>query len=129
MDALDMHLFDTNALIYYLAGEAPHVKEIFRALKERAERLSVSVISKIELLSIDDEAELAKVETLLGAVDVLGLDDRVVEESARVRRAYKLKLPDAIIAATALTHGYTLVTRNLQDFGRVGGLDVVDPKT
>jgi|SRR3989338_2979937 len=122
-----MYLFDTNALIYYLAGEAPHVKVLFQSLKERGALPAISVISHIELLSIDDEAEVARVRELLGAVQVYGLEDRVVEETALTRRKYKLKLPDAIIAATALVHGCAVVTRNKQDFGKIDGLEVIDP--
>jgi len=122
-----MYLFDTNALIYYLAGEALRVKSLFQSLKERGELPAVSVISQIELLSIDDEAKLVKVRALLGAVRVCGLEDSIIEESARIRRKCKLKLPDAIIAATALVYDYAVVTRNKEDFGKVRGLEVIDP--
>jgi len=88
---------------------------------------AVSVISQIELLSIDDEAKLVKVRALLGAVRVCGLEDSIIEESARIRRKCKLKLPDAIIAATALVYDYAVVTRNKEDFGKVRGLEVIDP--
>ncbi|MEK7257684.1 MAG: PIN domain-containing protein [Bacteroidota bacterium] len=45
-----------------------------------------------------------------------------------IRRQFKsIKLPDAIIAATALTHQLTLLTRNVSDFSKIPGLTVVNP--
>jgi predicted nucleic acid-binding protein len=44
-----------------------------------------------------------------------------------LRMAHKIKLPDAIIAATALVNGLGVVSRNASDFNKVPGLDVVDP--
>ena len=38
-----------------------------------------------------------------------------------------MKLPDAIIAATALTHGFTIVTRNTDDFKTIVGLPTINP--
>lgn len=44
-----------------------------------------------------------------------------------VRKNYSVKLPDAIIAATALVHDYTLVTRNASDFKKISGLKLLNP--
>jgi predicted nucleic acid-binding protein len=52
----------------------------------------------------------------------------VTAKTIHLRRTYKkLKLGDAIIAATALVHGFTLVTRNTKDFKNIEGLEVLDP--
>ncbi|HBC86856.1 MAG TPA: hypothetical protein DCZ94_07880 [Lentisphaeria bacterium] len=50
----------------------------------------------------------------------------MIEASVRIRRARKMKLPDCIIAATALSGGFSLVTKNTSDF-KIAGLDVVNP--
>lgn len=44
-----------------------------------------------------------------------------------IRKKYKIKLPDAIIAGTALTYSLTLVTRNTKDFDKIEGLSVINP--
>jgi len=58
---------------------------------------------------------------------IWGLDDEIVERAIEVRRLYKIKLPDAIIAATALVYNLTLVTRNTVDFKNISGLALVNP--
>ncbi|EMM77923.1 toxin-antitoxin system, toxin component, PIN domain protein [Leptospira santarosai str. 2000030832] len=50
-----------------------------------------------------------------------------MQETIRLRQAYKIKTPDAIIAATALVHGLTLVSRNVPDFSSISNLNVIDP--
>ncbi|TDB61346.1 PIN domain-containing protein [Arundinibacter roseus] len=48
-------------------------------------------------------------------------------KTIEIRRKHKIKLPDAIIAATALVHHLTLVTNNVSDFARIENLLVVNP--
>lgn len=51
----------------------------------------------------------------------------MVWEAVRLRQLRKLTLGDALIAATALVHDRTLVTRNVQDFNWIPGLNVLNP--
>ncbi|AYQ34414.1 PIN domain-containing protein [Runella sp. SP2] len=51
----------------------------------------------------------------------------VVEASIEIRKRHKTKLPDAIIAATALVYGLVLISRNVSDFKSIDGLQVIDP--
>jgi predicted nucleic acid-binding protein len=44
-----------------------------------------------------------------------------------IRRVYKTKLPDAIIAATAIAHNTTLISHNRTDFKKIKGLTLIDP--
>lgn len=55
------------------------------------------------------------------------LDEPVILQAIDLRKAYKIKLPDAIIAATALIHDLTLLTRNVGDFNKIEGLQVINP--
>jgi hypothetical protein len=55
------------------------------------------------------------------------MDDAIVDKTIEVRSLYKIKLPDAIIAATAIGNGLVLVTRNTKDFKDIEGLEVIDP--
>ncbi len=58
---------------------------------------------------------------------VLNLSDEIVETSIDIRKNYKTKLPDAIIAATALVYGLTLLTRNTADFKNILNFVLIDP--
>ena len=58
---------------------------------------------------------------------VLELTDAIVNQTIVLRKQIKIKLPDAIIAATSLVTGFTLISRNTNDFKSIHGLTVVDP--
>jgi len=51
----------------------------------------------------------------------------VVKRTIELCKQDKIKLPDAIIAATALTEGFTLVTHNISDFKKIPNLELLDP--
>ena len=62
-------------------------------------------------------------------LEVLGeiaVDRAIAERAGRLRRGSRIRTPDALIAATALEHGLSLVTRNRRDFENVHGLHVLD---
>ncbi|HAL83190.1 MAG TPA: hypothetical protein DCO83_13965 [Mucilaginibacter sp.] len=46
-----------------------------------------------------------------------------------LRKKYKIKLPDALIAATALHYRLILITRNISDFNKIAGLKIINPHT
>ncbi len=66
-------------------------------------------------------------EDFIAATTILPLDEPVVQQTIQLRQQHRIKLPDAIIAATALVHGLPLLTRNVADFQRVAGLVIMDP--
>ena len=55
------------------------------------------------------------------------MNDEIVNKTIDLRIQYKLKTPDAIIAATALEYNMILITRNINDFGKVQGLTIINP--
>lgn len=123
------YLLDTNIVIYYLGGTLPDRAHQF--LKEiLTEKISISVISKIELFSWNsaDLPYINKLQLIVSMSDILPLDEEVVTHAIRIRKQYKKpKLPDAIIAATCLAYKYTLITRNSTDFKNVDSLDFINP--
>lgn len=58
---------------------------------------------------------------------VLGLDRDIVDETISIRKKYRLKLPDAFIAATAIVNNLTLIADNDKDFGKVDVLKYINP--
>jgi toxin FitB len=57
------------------------------------------------------------------------IDKQIIEKTIILRKIYRIKLPDAIIAATCLVHDLILITRNSIDFSKIAGLEVFDPAT
>lgn len=106
-----MLLLDTNILIDVLRGEA-----LALAWLERQEGPRISVISWIEVLVGCREGEGDLVEAWLNSFPRLPLNDAVAREAVGLRQRYGLKVPDAIILATARCAGLTLATRNSRDF-------------
>ncbi|AMR29210.1 hypothetical protein A0257_20340 [Hymenobacter psoromatis] len=88
----------------------------------------MSVVTRIELLVKTQPAdEYATMLALVRSVPVLPLDEPVIQQTIALRQQHRVKLPDAIIAATALAHGRPLLTRNAADFRRVADLLILDP--
>jgi toxin FitB len=88
-------------------------------------RLGYSVITRAELhAGAGSVVEVEGIRRLLGAMVEYPVDRQVAERAGRIRREAGVRLPDALIAATALVHGLTVHTRNVRDFKRVTGLRV-----
>lgn len=108
-------LVDTDVCIDHLTGRA--------RLSGRRSRLGVSVVTRAELRAgAASDAERAQIRRLLGVLTEYEVDRRIAEEAGRIRHEVGIRLPDALIAATALVHGLTVHTRNVADFKRVPGL-------
>jgi len=105
-------LFDSDVLIDFLGGIEPAAVEL-----DRYSRRLVSRISWIEVLvgaRSDDDWVLR--ESFLGEFQVIELDAAIARRAISIRRKHRLKLPDAIVWASALAADALLVTRNTKDF-------------
>ncbi|EKR65044.1 toxin-antitoxin system, toxin component, PIN domain protein, partial [Leptospira weilii str. 2006001853] len=71
--------------------------------------------------------QIESLQNFVSLSHVFPLEETVVQETILLRQSLKIKTPDAIIAATALVHGLTLVSRNIQDFASIPKLNVIDP--
>lgn len=122
------HLIDTNVIIELLANRLPLVGRDYVEQLLAKRNVATSVINRMELLSFTGpESELQMLKAFLATVPILPLTEEIVLATIRVRRRRKIKLPDAIIAATALTHNLTLLSRNSRDFSRVEALEHLNP--
>jgi predicted nucleic acid-binding protein len=89
---------------------------------------NISVITKIELLRYNAPDTVYK--TLIDFTEasvIYDLNNTVVDATIVLCKSQKIKLPDAIIAATALVNGFVLVSRNISDFKNFKKLQVVNP--
>ncbi|TAF75625.1 MAG: type II toxin-antitoxin system VapC family toxin [Bacteroidetes bacterium] len=121
------YLIDTNIVIDYLGKKIPTLGMSF--MNNVIDNTPcLSVVSKIEILGYNAPKEHYKLLTdFMDDSTVLDLNSFVVDESIEIRKKYKTKLPDAIIAATALVFDLTLITRNTKDFDSIQGLKLIDP--
>ena len=89
---------------------------------------NISVISQIEVLRFNDTPENeAILERFINTSVVYPLSGNVVKRTIELCKQNKIKLPDAIIAATALTENFILVTRNTDDFKKIPKLELLNP--
>ena len=107
-------LVDTDVCVDHLAGA--------RRLPSPPGRLAYSVITRAELLAGAGERE-PSVRRFLAGMDEIPVDRRIADRAGLLRQELPaLRLPDALIAATALVNGVALATRNQRDFQGVPGL-------
>src|SRR3546814_317252 len=111
-------LVDTDVFIDHLRGAAQ--------LRPGRNRLHYSVITRAELFAGNTATALAS--QLLAPFREVAVDRDIAERAGRVARESGLRLPDALIAATALEKGLQLSTRNVSDFDKVRGLRVKPPR-
>ncbi len=117
-------LLDSNILIYGTEEGEPRLD----AILARSD-VAVASVSCIETLGYHrlSDAERLGLEAAIARMTVLTLEDAVVARAISLRQERKMGLADAIIAATALVHQLPLVTRNVDDFKHVAGLEIVNP--
>lgn len=114
------YLIDTNTVIYYFNGLTDD-ESIHSIL---ADSFKVSIITKIEFLGwgrFAADVELhTKAREFINHAMIFDLNGLIAEQATLLRQQFKVKTPDAIIAATALVNGLTVVTNNTADFSRLG---------
>ena len=88
---------------------------------------NLSVISQIELLCWKtDVAMEQQIRNFVADSVIFNITPNVIAYCVTIRRNKKIKTPDAIIAATAMAHDYTLVTNNEKDFSNINGLKIIN---
>lgn len=99
-------VLDTNIALYFLGGRLDEPLP--------SGPYAISIITELELLSFPgiSESEERDIRAFAQAVDCVPLNDDVKEHAIRIRRTHGLRLPDAIIAATAIVHQATLLTND-----------------
>jgi predicted nucleic acid-binding protein len=104
-------LFDTNILIDYLGGVSAAKKEL-----ARYEYRAISTITWMEVLVGTTEEDEAAIRAWLSSFDVIALDSAVANRAVEIRKEKRIRLPDAIVWASAQVNSLLLVSRNTKDF-------------
>ncbi len=123
------YLWDTNTVIYYLQQQFPTAAEKFIDDLLNEDLPTISVITEIELLcwKTATEKDLNVLNGFISNALVIELEQAIKLKTAEIRKVHRIKLPDAIIAATAMVYGLALLTRNIEDFKNITGLDIISP--
>jgi predicted nucleic acid-binding protein len=123
-----VYLLDSNTIIDYLSNQIiePSLGKLHDIINNG---FFISVITKIEVLGFSsgisqiDESN----EKFIDIATIFELSPDIVKQTIALRKLIKIKLPDAIIASTALVYNMTLLTHNISDFNKIPDLIVLDP--
>ena len=117
-------LIDTNTLSDYLSEKLPENSLNFMDIIVN-DKPRISVMTRIEILSCLSP----KIETyrsFVGYATVFDMTEQIIIRTIALRRSRRIKIPDAIIAATALEYDLTLITHNTSDFAGIPNLKLLD---
>lgn len=114
------YLLDTNAVLYILDGDETLINFLFE------KELYLSIISKMKLLSYRDitDKEKQTVEEFLKEFIIINIDEKIKQNTIEVKKESGMKLPDSIIAATAISLKLPIITSD-KHFKNVKHLDLV----
>lgn len=111
-------LFDTNILIDLFSGR----REAKQALEAPPPQNAISLITWMEVMVGAKNITEQRTRMALSTFNIINISQDIAERSVALRQEYKLKLPDAIILATAQLHRLELITRNTKDFAGIPGV-------
>ena len=108
-------LFDSNVIIYLSKREIPV------SFLDQFDALFISVITYMEILGypFSNPKEEIFIKELLSLFRTVYVDQRIADITVDIRKKNRIKLPDAIISATAISENLELVTRNVDDFSKI----------
>ncbi|HZY35094.1 MAG TPA: type II toxin-antitoxin system VapC family toxin [Mucilaginibacter sp.] len=121
-------LIDTSAIIKYLNETLS--EEGLSFIDKVVERESIiSFVTEIELQVWNprNPGDLKIFQLFVSKSSIVGIDGNIIQETIHIRRSYKIKLPDALIAATAISNGLTLIADNDKDFKQISELKYLNP--
>ena len=125
----ERYLIDTSGVIKYLNESFPLAGLMF--IDEIIDKESIiSFIAEIELQvwNPQDPDDLKIYQSFVSQSTIIGIQDGMIQETIRIRKSYKLKLPDALIAATALINDLILIADNDKDFLLIPELKYINPQ-
>jgi predicted nucleic acid-binding protein len=103
-------LLDSNIIIYSVQ---PEYQIILEFLSSKEDNISISIVSKIEVLGYHDLSEFVKenLQLFFSEIPIINLSDEIAEIAIQLRQKKKMTLGDSIIAATAIHKNIPLLTQ------------------
>ena len=118
------YLLDTNVVLGFMGKSLPVKSQLF--LSEVIDNeINISAINKIELLGFSFVEQ--DIIDFVSFAEVYPIDDETIDKTIDIRKKFKIKLPDAIIAATCVVNKCILLTRNVKDFVHIADLTIINP--
>ncbi|WP_300602112.1 type II toxin-antitoxin system VapC family toxin [Niabella sp.] len=120
------YLIDSNCIIDFCNGKLPApARELFFTIEQPI----ISVITQIEVLGfeIPNKKEEKLLRDFVSIAMILPLNLQVASKTIDIKKNIRIKLPDAVISATALQFNLILLTRNVSDFKNITGLKLQNP--
>jgi predicted nucleic acid-binding protein len=123
------YLIDTSAVIKYLNATLSPKGLMFIDQVVDQESL-LSFISEVELQVWNpaNPEDLDVYQQFVSSSFIFGINDDIIQETIRIRKQHKIKLPDAFVAATAIVNELTLIADNDKDFENVAGLKYINAR-
>ena len=125
-------LLDSAPIIYLLEGNpkfGPRFRPLFEAHGAGSVRFAVTTITVAEILTgplqAGDEALARRYRAILESWQIIELNVDIAESAARLRTAWRLKLADAVQAASALAVNAAALVTHDRDFSRVRSLRII----
>ena len=124
---MEQYLIDTNVISDYFSASLPTKGLQFMDFVID-DIPNISIILQIELLCWKtDTVKEQQIKDFITDSVIFNITPNVIAHCVNIRRNKKMKTPDAIIAATAIAHGFTLITNNEKDFANIAGLKIINP--
>jgi len=124
----ERYLIDTSVVIKYLNASisADSLSKLDQIIDQESR---ISFINEIELQvwNPSNPDDMAIYQEFVASSLVIGIDSNIIRETIRIRKHYRIKLPDALIAATALVNDLVLVADNDKDYEKVSDLKYINP--
>jgi predicted nucleic acid-binding protein len=123
-------LIDTNIAIGYI-GNRLSIQTMDKLDDLFNSQYHLSVNNKIELLGYPnlEKIEEEKFKLFINHSIIHQIDNKTIEKTIEIRKKHRIKLPDAIIAATCLVNGLDILTLNVKDFENIEGLKVIQSES
>ncbi len=117
-------LVDSNIIIYSFSSEFEYLRELLIN-----EECVASEISRLEVMGYYNltQEQQQYFSDIFSYMPIIHPDKEIFDSAVEIRRKYKLKLADSLIAATAKVHGLSIYTRNTNDFNMIKGVKCINP--
>ena len=123
-------VLDTSIFVDFLREYLPALSFFSSFVSKEYDRVLFSAITATELISgksCNNSAIKSKVEHMLASLAEIEVSHKIAVFAGDIRRKYDIDIPDAVVAATALSNKAELLTKNVGDFKDIEGLIVREP--
>lgn len=124
----ERYLIDTSVVIKYLnASFSADSLNMLDQIIDQESRISFITEIELQVWNPVNPDDISIYQEFVASSQVIGIDSNIIKETIRIRKQCRIKLPDALIAATALVNDLMLIADNDKDYGKVSNLKYFNP--